>query len=70
MLMKNETYDILKNVAYILPALATLVLSVGGIWSIPYSEAVAGTITAVETFLCALLKISSVKYQQSEDPEA
>ena len=68
MLMSNKTYDILKNIAlYVLPALATLILTLGGIWGIPYAEAIAATITAIDTFLGAILKISSNKYAKEQD---
>ena len=69
MIMQNKTYDALKNIAYILPALATLILTLGGIWNIQIAEATAATITAIDTFLLAVLKISSVKYQQKEEEE-
>ena len=60
--LSNKTYDILKNIAlYVLPALATLILSLGNIWGIPHAEAIAATITALDTFLGALLKVSSNK---------
>ena len=66
--MSNKTYDILKNVAlYILPALATLVLTLGGIWGIPNAEAIAATITAIDTFLGAILGISSKEYQKAQE---
>lgn len=62
--MKNTTYDTLKYIALILlPALATLVLTLSGIWGFPYGEAIAGTITAVDVFLGAILKISSAEYE-------
>jgi hypothetical protein len=68
--MKNSTYDILKDIAlYVLPALATLVLTLGNIWGLPYAEAIAATITAVDTFLGTVLKISSIKYKENEDAE-
>ena len=68
--MSNKTYDILKDIAfYVLPALATLVLTLGKIWGLPYAEAIAATITAVDTFLGAILKISSIKYKENEDAE-
>ena len=61
--MSNKTYDILKDIAlYVMPALATLILTLGGIWGIPYAEAIAATITALDTVLGAVLKISSNKY--------
>lgn len=66
MKMNNKTYDILKDIAlYVMPALATLVLALGNIWGIPKAEAIAATITALDTFLGAVLKISSVKYSLS-----
>lgn len=68
MLMSNKTYDILKNIAlYVLPALATLILTLGNIWGIPYAEAIAATITALDTFLGAVLKISSNNYAKEQD---
>jgi hypothetical protein len=67
MKMSNKTYDILKNIAlYVLPALATLILTLGGIWGIPYAEAIAATIMAIDTFLGAILKISSNEYQKAQ----
>src|SRR5574344_184244 len=44
--MTNKTYDILKYIALIvLPAVATLVISITGIWGLPYGEPIAATIT-------------------------
>lgn len=68
MTMSNKTYDILKFIALkVLPALATLILALGAIWNIPYSEAIAATITAIDTFLGAILGISSNKYQALQE---
>lgn len=66
--MKNKTYDILKYISLVvLPALATLVLAIFSIWDIPYGEAIAATITAIDTFLGALLKVSSQRYASPKD---
>ena len=63
MKMTNKTYDILKWIALILlPALATFYAAVAAVWGLPYTEQVVGTITAVDTLLGTLLKISSDKY--------
>ena len=63
--MSNKTYDILKNVALIvLPALATLWLTISKIWGLPYGEEIAATITAIDVFLGALLKVSSRFYEE------
>lgn len=62
--MPDKTYDILKLVAMVaLPALATLVIAICGLWGLPYSEPISGTITALAAFLGALLKVSSKNYQ-------
>lgn len=63
--MKNKTYDILKYIAQIgLPAVATLYFALAKIWALPYGEEVVGTITALDAFLGALLKISSTNYNK------
>lgn len=61
--MSNKTYDALKVVAQIvLPAAGTLYFALAGIWNLPYGEQVVGTITAIDTFLGAVLGISSATY--------
>lgn len=63
MKMTNKTYDILKWIALILlPALATFYAAIAAVWCLPYTEQVVGTITAVDTLLGTLLKISADKY--------
>lgn len=65
--MKNKTYDILKYVAQIvLPAVGTLYFALSGIWGFPYGEQVVGTITAVDAFMGAILKISTDTYERDE----
>lgn len=63
MLMDNKTYDILKFIAMIvLPALGTLYFTLAAIWGLPNSNEVVGTITAIDTFMGALLGISTKAY--------
>lgn len=65
--MNNKTYDILKYIAQIvLPALGTLYFALAQIWGLPYGEAIVGTITAVDAFLGAVLKISTDKYNDTK----
>ena len=65
--MKNKTYDILKFIAQIvLPALGTLYFALSQIWGLPYGEQIVGTITAIDTFLGALLKISNINYNKNQ----
>ena len=61
--MSNSLYDKLKWVAQILlPAIGTLYFALAQIWGVPYAEQIVGTITAIDTFLGAVLMISSAKY--------
>lgn len=63
--MSNKTYDILKYIAQIvLPAIGTLYFALAGIWGFPYGEQIVGTIMAIDTFLGALLGISTAKYKK------
>ena len=66
MIFKNEkVYDTLKYIALIvLPALATLYFALSSIWGLPYGEQIVGTITAIDTFLGALLQVSNNKYNE------
>ncbi len=67
-LIKNNTvYDVLKYVALIvLPALATLYFALSQIWGLPYGSEIVGTITAFDTFLGFVLKISTTAYDKSD----
>lgn len=62
--MTNMTYDILAYVQRIvLPALATLIATLGQIWNWTWPvEQVVLTITAVDTFMGIVLRISSNQY--------
>lgn len=63
MKMSNKVYDVLKWIALLfLPAAGTLYFALSGIWGLPYGEQVVGTITAVNTFLGAVLGLSTVGY--------
>ncbi len=65
MKMSNRMYDLLKWIAMILlPAIGTLYLALAGIWELPYAKQVVGTVTAVDTFLGALLGIASAQYSR------
>lgn len=66
--MNNKTYDLLKEIAQIwLPALATLYFTLASIWGFPYAEQIVGTISAIDVFLGAVLKISTINYLKGDD---
>ena len=62
-MLNNKTYDVLKWIAQIvLPALGALYFGLSQIWGLPFGEEVVGTIAVVDTFLGALLGISTAQY--------
>lgn len=67
MKMSNRVFDLLKWIAILfLPALATLVAVVFKIWDLPYGPEISATITAVATFLGAILGVSHIQYKKGD----
>ena len=65
MILNNKVYNVLKFIAQIvLPAIATLYITVANIWGLPYGEQISGTVMAIDTFLGALLMISTNAYNK------
>lgn len=70
MILNDKVYNVLKFVAQILlPALGTLYFALVGIWGFPYGEQIVGTITAIDTFIGALIGISSYNYNLNKEVE-
>ena len=69
MKLSNKVYDILAYIQRIaLPALAALWAALGKIWNWPLVTEITATICAVDVCLGTLLKISSNKYNQEQQP--
>lgn len=63
--MTNKAYDIIKwIVVIVLPSLGTLYFALASIWGLPYGEEIVGTITAIDTFLGAVMMISAAQYNK------
>lgn len=66
MKLSNTIYDLVKwLVIIVLPAAATLYNVLAGVWGWPYAEEVVATVTAVDTFLGAVLCISNISYNKT-----
>lgn len=64
--MSSKVYDVLKFIAVIvLPAAGALYFALSETWGLPYGEQIVGTITAIDTFLGAVLMIDSAKYNKN-----
>ena len=65
MKLSNKYYDRIKwGVLYFLPGFTTLVLTLGNLYQWAHTDIAVGTLTAVTTFLGAILGISSLKYNE------
>ena len=65
MKISNKLYDILKwLVIIVLPAAGTLYAALSTVWGWPHSEEIVTAITAVDTFLGAVLCISTATYNK------
>lgn len=61
--MSDKLYDKFKDFAQIwIPALSVLVLAICEIWGLPMGKEISATLMAIDTFLGAVLKISSINY--------
>ncbi len=70
MKMKNDTYEMLKWIAQVaLPAALTFIGVVMTTLDIPYVEAVLTIGAAADTFLGALLGISTANYRKEIEEE-
>lgn len=64
----DNTYNLLKWIAMIvLPALGALYFGLASIWGLPYGQEIVGTITVIDTFLGAILGISSSNYSKQSN---
>ena len=63
----NKVYDLLKWLCIIVfPALATLYAVLAKIWGFPFETQIPATITAIATFIGALVGVSSLNYKGDE----
>lgn len=65
MLMSNKVYDVLKWIAMVfLPAAGALYFGLANIWGFPYAEQIVGSVSVIDTFLGAVLMISTNEYNK------
>lgn len=68
MKLPNKAYDVVKwIVVIVLPAIATLYSVLSPVWGWPYKDEIVTTITAVDTFLGAVLCISTLSYNKENE---
>ena len=68
MKIPDKLYNILKWVVVLfLPAVATAYWGLSGLWGFPYAEQIVGTISVIETFLGAIIGISTHAYYKGQN---
>ena len=68
MILPNKVYDCLKWVCLIcLPALATFYGVISKIWGLPYGTEICATITAIATFIGALIGVSHLNIKKEDN---
>lgn len=67
--MSNRTYDILKNLCLVVIPFIAFISTICGIWNVPYTEQITGTLVALETLLGTLVKIASDSYNKEKVKE-
>lgn len=70
MILKNRTYNVLRDTAQIyLPGLGALYSVLSPLWNLPNPEAVVGTVVGIDTFLGLILKSAQVKYAATDNSD-
>ena len=64
--MSNKVYDILKNIALIFPLVITFIIAVMKIWNIPYAVEIGLTLSALNTLIAGIVKISNTMYLKNK----
>lgn len=67
MTLPNKVYDVMKwFVILFVPGLATFYSVLAGIWDLPFVDEIPKTLIAIDTFLGAILGISTMTYEQKK----
>ena len=65
--MSDRVFDTLKWIALVfLPALAVLYGALAPVWQWPYPDEIVYTLTALDTFLGAILGLSTINYNNKK----
>lgn len=69
MIIKSDKlYAALKWVALVLlPAVATLIFALGGVWEWDFKDKLVGTLAAIDTFIGVIIRVSSKQYYGNPD---
>lgn len=67
--MSNKMYDSLKFIALTLPFISAFVMAIMKIWNIPYAVEIGLTLTAINTLIAEIVKVSNSNYKKKKKGE-
>ena len=65
--MSNKCYDILKQVALILPVINTFIVAIMKIWNIPYAVEVGLSLSALNTLIAGIVQVENKIYKNKQN---
>lgn len=66
MKLSDKAYDTIKFISiYCIPSLATLWLTIGQVWNLPYTVEIGTTISAIGVFLAGCIGLSTAAYEKA-----
>lgn len=65
--MSNKTYDLLKDIALILPFVITFIVAILKIWNIPYATQIELSLLALNTLVASIVKIANKIYKNKKE---
>ena len=66
MRISDKAYDTLKFISiYCIPSIATLWLTIGQVWGLPYTVEIGTTISAVGVCIAGCIGLSTAAYQKA-----
>lgn len=66
--MSNKLFDVLKWCSILfIPALASLYKGLAVIWQLPFADEIPQTLIVLDTFLGAILGISTIDYNKKHE---
>lgn len=66
MRISDSMYDFLKTVSiYVIPSVATLWLTIGQVWGLPYTVEIGTTISAIGVCIAGCIGLSTAAYNKA-----
>ena len=65
--MSNKTYDVIRLIGEIAVPVIAFIASLCTIWNVPHCAEITASLTALDTFIGAVVMILRAKYNKTHD---